>query len=658
VSAIVGLYKFDGKPTCRSEVEQMLDRLAHRGTDRAGVWSEGFIALGHRLLWTTPESLHEKQPLLNQSGDVVITADARIDNREELMTTLDLNGNRSSSITDSQLILAAYEKWGERSAEKLIGDFAFVIWDAKKQVLVCARDPLGVKPFYYHQSDRMFAFASEIKALITMPDVPTRMNELRIAYHLEPNFLSQDKEITFYQDIFRLPPANSMIVSAKGARRHCYWSLEPQRELHLRSDDQYSEAFREIFIEAVRCRVRSPFPVGSTLSGGLDSSSIACTARHVLAGHGNGGLHTFSAIFPELPERELRQIDERPFVDAVVSQGNDLSPHYIRADRLGPLDEVERVLWHEDEAVFAPNLYMHWGLYKEGQRQGVRVFLDGIDGDTTVSHGLEYLAELIRLGRWISMVKEATALSRKSNRAFPPWKVIWQYGLHPLVPQKCRRIWSQLRGRSQLTEFLNPVINPGFAKRVGLAERAQALLDPLSVPGRNARAEHSQGLNSGLLPYVLELADKAASAFSLDPRYPFCDRRLVEFCLAVPADQKLHRGWTRVIMRRAMANILPEEVRWRIGKANLSPNFQLRLLNGHRELLEKIILKDPGLIEKYVDVPALQDLYSRYVSQQTAKDALVVYGVAMLALWLSQFGVCSIDSKPWLQPVAYPDHLM
>jgi asparagine synthase (glutamine-hydrolysing) len=610
------------------------------------------------MLWTTPESLHEKQPLFNQSGDVVITADARIDNRKELITALDVNGEAPGSITDSQLILAAYEKWGEISAEKLMGDFAFVIWDARKQVLFCARDPLGVKPFYYHQSNRMFVFASEIKALITAPNVPARMNELRIAYHLEPNFLSQDKEITFYQDIFRLPPAHRMIVTAKGTRRHSYWSLEPQRELHLKSDDQYSDAFREIFIEAVRCRVRSAFPVGSTLSGGLDSSSIACTARRLLSSDGNGCVHTFSAIFPELPERDLRQIDERPFVDAVVSQGGGLSPHYIHADRLGPLGDIARVLWHQDEAVFAPNLYMHWGLYKEAQRQGVRVMLDGIDGDTTVSHGLEYLAELARVGRWISMVKEATALSKKSNSSFPPWKIIWRYGLHPLVPQNYMRIWWQLRGRSQLTEFLNPVINPGFAKRVGLAERAQVLLDVLSAPTYSARAEHWQGLNSGLLPYVLEMADRAASAFSLDPRYPFCDRRLVEFCLAVPANQKLHQGWTRVIMRRAMIDILPNEVRWRIGKANLSPNFQLRLLNGHRELLENIILKDPGLIEEYVDVAALQTVYSRYVSQQTAKDALVVYGAVMLALWLSQFSAGSIGSKPWLELPALPAHLM
>jgi asparagine synthase (glutamine-hydrolysing) len=425
-----------------------------------------------------------------------------------------------------------------------------------------------------------------------------------------------------------------MVVTAQAAHRQSYWSLDPERELRLGSADQYSEAFREIFIEAVRCRLRSAFQVGSTLSGGLDSSSIACTARDLLVDQGNHRLHTFSAIFPELPERELRKIDERHFVDSVVTMGG-LIPHYVRADRLGPLADIEHVLWHEDEAVIAPNLYIHWGLYKEAQEQGVRVFLDGTDGDSTVSHGLGYLPELVRGGRWISVVKEITALSRR--RSFlSPWTIMWRYALSPLIPQNHRRIWWQLRGRSQLTEFLNPTINSSFAKRIGLAERAQALLNDLSAPTPSARKQHWLGLNDALLPYVFEIDDKAASAFSVNPRYPFCDRRLVEFCLAVPANQKLHQGWTRMIMRRAMAGILPDEVRWRIGKANLSPNFQLRLLGAHRALLEDIIIKDPSSIEEYVDVSALRKVYSRYVSQQTVKDALVIYAAVTLALWLSR----------------------
>jgi asparagine synthase (glutamine-hydrolysing) len=635
VSAVVGVYYTSGKTVDQSTVRQMLDSLAHRGSDGTGIWGEGPIALGHRMRWTTPESLAEKQPVLNQRGDLAITADARIDNREELMAGLKLCGE-PSSVSDSQLILAAYEKWGEACPRNLLGDFAFAIWDGRRRALFCARDYFGVKPFYYCLSNGLFSFASEIKALLLLPNLSSHLNELKIAYHLQPELLEQDKELTFYQEIFRLPPANTMTIDIDAAERHRYWSLDPDRELRLKSDDEYSDRFRETFKEAVRCRLRSAFDVGSTLSGGLDSSSIACTARDLLADGCDHRLHTFSAIFPDLPERERRKIDERKFVDAVVAMGG-LTPHYIRADCLSPLEDMQRVFWHEDEVVMGPNLYLHWHIYRAAERYGVRVLLDGIDGDSTVSHGVGYLAELASQGRWISLVKEGMELSRITNRRLSPWKIIWEYGCRPVIPQKYKWIWRRMRGRAQFRELSNSIVNPAFAKRVDLTERRRALLEKQASSAVTARQEHWQGLNSGLLPYVLEMADKAACAFSIDPRYPFCDRRLVEFCLAIPASQKLRNGWTRMIMRRAMAGILPNEVRWRAGKANLSPNFQLRLLHAHKELLERVIMKDPSVIAEYVDVPSLQKVYSRYLSQQGADDALVVYGAVTLAGWLSNF---------------------
>ena len=636
MSGIVGIHNLNGRPVSCNELREMNSILGHRGPDGSGLWCDGAVGFGHRMLYTTPQSLREVLPLVSRSADLAITADARLDNREELIQLLGLKNQPTGEITDSELILAGYEKWGEMCPVNLLGDFAFAIWDKRKHALFCARDYFGVKPFYYHFSNYVFAFASEIKALLRLPNVPSRINEIRVAYHLQPELLEQDKELTFYQDILRLAPASTMTVTVKGTQRRCYWSLDPDRDLRLKSDDQYSEAFREIFTDSVHCRLRSAFPVGSTLSGGLDSSSITCTARDLLAGRRDDSLHTFSAIFPSLPERDRRKIDERQFVDAVVAMGG-LTPHYIRADCLGPLEDMKRVIWHEDEAVMAPNLYMHWGLYKEAQKQGVRVMLDGIDGDTTVSHGLGYLAELTERGRWITLLREATALSRKASRYFPPWKVVWEYGCDPIIPEKYKRLWRWTRGLSQSMTLPVSIINPSLAKRVGLLERAQALQAKQGLRVSSARQEHWQGLSSGLLPYVLEMADKAAAAFSVDPRYPFCDRRLVEFCLAVPANQKLHDGWTRMIMRRAMAGVLPNEVRWRTGKANLSPNFQLKLLHAHRELLDQVILNDPGVIEEYLDVRVLQKVYFRYLSQQSANDALVVYSAVTLALWLSAF---------------------
>jgi len=407
--------------------------------------------------------------------------------------------------------------------------------------------------------------------------------------------------------------------------------------VRLPSDEEYAAAFREILTEAVRCRLRSAFPVGATLSGGLDSSSIACVARKLLAAEGNRRLHTFSAIFPGLPEGDLPKIDERRYINGVLAIGG-FEPHYVQADRLSPLADVDRVLWHEDEAFLAPNLYVHWALYGAARQHDVRIFLDGIDGDTTVSHGLGYLAELTRTGRWRTLVTEATALSKQSSAFFTPRRIIWQYGLRPLIPESAVQIWRLLRGRPRSMRLANKAINPVLAGRVGLAERARTLPGNGSGPAHTARAEHWRSLTSALIPYTLELADKATAAFSLEARYPFFDRRLAEFCLALPPEQKLHQGWSRAIMRRAMAGILPQEVQWRFRKADLSPNFKRRLLDCERRTLDEVILHESQIIQEYVDVPALRAAYHRYSAQpmQAEEDSLTVYGAVILALWLQR----------------------
>src|SRR2546425_624531 len=304
----------------------MLARLEHRGPDGTGAWREGPVALGHGMLHTTPESLREQQPLVGTRGDLVLAADARIDNRGELCSLLPA----PSDATDAELILAAYERWGEHCPEHLLGDFAFAIWDGRTERLFCARDHFGVKPLYYHhRPGRLFAFASEIKGLLALADIPRRLNETRVAAYLVPLF--EDKEVTFYEEILRLPPAHRLTVNRDGARTERYWALDPGHELRLGSDEAYAEAFRELFTDAVRCRLRSAFPVGAMLSGGLDSSSIVCVARRLVAADGGARLHTISANFDEPP-----QIAERRFLNAVVAQ-NGVRPHYLRGDPTTPL---------------------------------------------------------------------------------------------------------------------------------------------------------------------------------------------------------------------------------------------------------------------------------------------------------------------------------
>jgi asparagine synthase (glutamine-hydrolysing) len=607
----------------------MVASLTHRGPDKADAWTEANVGLGHCMLWTTPESLQEELPLTDKSGYLAITADARLDNRNELIASLGLGGRPREEVSDSELILGAYEKWDEECPEKLLGDFAFAVWDRRKQRVFCARDHFGIKPFYYYRSESVLALASDIKALLCVPQIPRRLNEVRVADCLALNI--DDKTTTFYQDIFRLPPAHTMSVSRQGVVMRPYWSLDASRELRLGSDDEYAEAFRELFTEAVLCRLRSAFPVGSELSGGLDSSSVACVARDLLAERRNRRLHTFSAVFDDMPKS-----DEQVFIDSVLSQQGPLESHKVRADELSPLVDLEQVLWHMDE----PNILsmnLDWGLHNAAHQQDVRILLTGQDGDTVVQKGEFYVLELARTGRWGKMAIEIDGLSKQFGR--PRRKVFFSV-MQPLLPSSVAQIWRMLRGgTAPLWPPSTAYINPVFLRDVGLEARTLHRSDPPeSTP--LARAAHWRGLVSGGESYRFEGTARVGGAFAIEPRHPFYDRRLVEFCLALPPEQKLSRGFNRAILRRAMANILPEEVRRRTSKGNLSHHYIQSLRAFDRRLLEEVVLNNPQVVERYVNMAALRHMYHRLVSGDVLpKEAAILANTAKLAVWLGSTGL-------------------
>ena len=606
MSAIAGLYRADDQPEDRRGVARMMSALVHRRPNSSGVWSG--------------------------APEVTITADVRLDNRRELTALLGIAGGAAASIPDSELIRRAYLRWDADCVARLTGDFALAIWDGRTRTLFCARDHIGVKPFYYYHAPGILVFASEIKALLTNPAVPYRLNPLRVADHLVG--LIDVPAITFYRDIFRLPAGHTLTASRGGTRIESYWSFDPSRELALGSDDAYTAAFLESFTEAVRCRLEGGEPVGCLLSGGLDTSSIVGVARRIRRQAGEGPLDTFTAIFPGLPAADLRRIDERAFDDALVAQG-DLEPHYVRGDLLGPLADVDRALWHLDEPFPAPNLYLHWALYGAARDCGVRVLLDGIDGDTTVSHGLENFAALARRGKVLTLARELRGLSRRYSMAVSG--LLRQFAVQPLVPVPVRHAVRRLRGCRESAHLDHTAIRPEFARQTAIVERVEAYERRCSRPVRTAREAHCRGMNSGLIPYALEMADKAAAAFGIEPRYPFFDRRLMELCLALPPDLKLRGGWTRLVMRRAMDGILPEEVRWRPSKANLAPNFRQRLVAHDRTLVEEVVLGQPGALGEYVDIPALRRIYQRYLAEPTSDaHALTVYCAVVLTLWLQR----------------------
>ncbi|WP_243664329.1 asparagine synthase-related protein [Rhodothermus marinus] len=363
------------------------------------------MLLAHWMLHTTPESLHEQQPLVAPEGDLVLVADARIDNRDELLAALGLRSMAERPVTDAALILAAYRRWEADCPDRLIGDFAFAIWDRRHRRLFAARDGMGVRPFYYFHDGRRFAFATLLPAVRLLPDVPQDIDEEMILRYLSRHGIESERERTFYSALRRLPGGHALLVDAQGLRLWAYWQPE-LKELRLGSEAEYAEAFRATFEEAVRCRLRSVTPIGSHLSGGLDSSSVSCMAAFLLKDH---PLHIYSAIFPDLPEERRREMDERAYVNAVHRYYPNIVPHFFRPEFVSPLVDLENILAYYDQPFLSANYHFGWGFARMARQDGVRILLNGLDGDSVVLHGWDRLTQLFREGAWEAFAQEAEA---------------------------------------------------------------------------------------------------------------------------------------------------------------------------------------------------------------------------------------------------------
>ena len=631
MSTIAGVYALDGRHVEPTEISRMLAAQSHRGPDESRKWVSGSIALGNNILRSTQESLNEKLPLVDYEREIVLTADARIDNRDELIRALRLENHQKENIPDSEIILRAYLYWGEQCPDMLLGDFSFAIWDQNEQKLFCARDHFGIKPFYYYRSATIFAFASEIKALLELSYVPGKINDIYIAEYLTQIYT--DNSSTSFQDIFRLPPAHNLTIKQGEIRTQKYWQLNPALEIIHKTEDEYASEFYQIFQEAVSCRLRSVNTLGFSLSGGLDSSSIVCMADKQTTVERNNKYQTFSAIFPYLPQDRQSRVDERVYIDTVLAQCS-VESHFIRADNLNPFIDDELITQCTDEPYFAPNLFMYWELYRASREQGVRVFVDGIDGDVTVSHGLEYFPDLVRTYRWGTLYHEANEFTKR-NGGINPRNLIWKYGLRPLIPISLLDLIQASSGKGTLSRS---IINPDLAKRTDISERLHKVNGKINFH-LTARERHQQELESPQLTIDLELLDKVSAAFSIETRHPFFDKRLVEYCLALPPEQKLSQGWTRYIFRRSMASVLPEDVCWRTSKADFSVNFLQAIKNYDKALLNRMLFSDTQIIEPYLDIPKLESTCQRVISQPdfSIQDALIVYGAVMLIPWLKKY---------------------
>jgi asparagine synthase (glutamine-hydrolysing) len=635
MSGFAGIVYLDGRPVVPAVVEEMVRPLARRGPHGSNVWTNSSAGLGHAALHATPETLHEQQPLVDPTGRWVITADLRIDNRDELIDALDLN---EPAITDAQLALDAYRKWGSACVDHLLGDFALVIWDRTERTLFGARDHLGIKPFYYHhQHGRMFVCGSDPDALLAVPEVPRRINESRIADFLVPALEGSDKTSTFYQEIFRLPAAHYITVSPVEMRIRNYWAPDPARELRFARDEEYTEAFREIFGGAVRNRMRSDGPVAVMLSGGLDSAAVAGFA----AESEPTGLKTYSCLL-----RDAGECVETPYVHAMTDHLAG-EAKFIFDDELDGLSALVDDHFNRSNDLF-DFADIPLVVYDGAKDDGVHVVLDGVDGDVVAAANALYLTEYARAGHARGFVAATSGyanyygFTRRATVGL--W---WEQGVKPLIRPRLPDAWREQwrKGRSPGEgdnlhwdhELLkDSLIGHEFAEQIGLAEKLITVTGDTEWGDRPFRENDAITLNAPIISAALERYDRTAASRSIEARHPFFDKRVVEFCLALPLAIKEQGGWAKSIVRRASAGLIPDEILWRRhANSNLNTEIFVRLMNSRRDQMVETIRTGLKEISGHVNHACLSEALDAVSAGTTRSDPVwKVYQAIRLLYWL------------------------
>jgi asparagine synthase (glutamine-hydrolysing) len=543
---------------------------------------------------------------------LVLTGDLLLTNAAALAATLGLGSDPSP--TDPAIVLAAYRHWGERLPEHLYGDFSFALWDGRRRRLLCARDPFGVKPFFFHLDTRCMAFASDAAGVLALPEVPRRLNAGAIAEYLAASF--DDTTATGFLDVSRLAPGQALVVDPDRSTLRTYWSPDASTELRLGSDGEYEDAFRHALSEAVASRLRGG-TVGVSLSGGLDSSSLACVASRL----GARPLRAYTAVFDADPSS-----DERVWSSAVVERCGAIGRPCHPSDT-SPLADWAGASWKGAAPAGNAQISVCRVTLEAAAADGVPALLHGFGGDSVVSHGLAYLAELVGSGHVLRATAEAGALSRRHGTTRR--RLARNYAVGPFVPDGARRAWLRARGR--------PAAAPPELLRPDVARRFE--LDRRSGPARarTAREDHVAYVTAGIIGHALEASHRVDAVVGVERRYPFFDRPLVELCLSLPGDQKLRDGWTRSIMRRALADLLPPEVLHRPGKGNLAPGFRRALATTDRAALDALVAR-PGRLEEWIDPATLTGVWRRCQEGGRDRDWFALWRAAVAGRWLSYHG--------------------
>ena len=571
MSAIFGILDLKGRPVNLVWIKSMQEDLAHRGPDGQGLYREHSLVLGHQLLKVTPESIYDKSPF--EEDGFVITANARLDEREALMARLEIVGEEREKITDSILMLRSYRKWGKDFVKDIYGDFSFAIWDKSKKELFCARDQMGVKPLLYYFQDNRFVFSTELRAIVKLPFVKTEIDNNYIRDQAIGILDSPDK--TCWKNITRLRAASTLSFSDFNIVISQYWEPVYKRNLKYKTEKQCASALREILKKIISDHTRVIGNIGVPLSGGLDSSTIACLVARKLVIEDKRLITASSVLDPHFktPNSE----DELDFIKAVLQQEKNIDATYIYHSNLNFLtNSAEKFNLHF--APFNSSYYVDEALYKEFKLKSVRRVLSGYLGDMTASNSTIYpLPHLLLAGRFRRFLRLSRSIKKSMRIPFFPF--IINNILIPISPLFLLKAGYRFKGNKIPWDINYLPLNFSSPQKQQLQKRRTSYYKNYIL--------HQPNISRNIWPTPWENFEEdwdcGSSHHQIEMTYPLLDRRVVELLLQLPVEHFYADGINRGLIRKAMDGILPENVKHRKDKYPYSP--------GYHAIIKKDILK-------------------------------------------------------------------
>lgn len=559
---IAGIFRFKNRVEFQ-ELKKMTDRILHRGPDAEGHWinSAGNLGLGHRRLSIIDLSSDASQPMHSQDGRFAIVFNGEIYNYLELKKNLETEGIKFYSQSDTEVLLQLYAKMGEACLDKLDGMFAFAIWDEHKKELFCARDRFGEKPFYYfHDEKNMFSFASEMKAIFELKEVPKIVNQ-RFLYNFFNNIYAvsnpREPSETLYNKIKKLPAAHFIKIGADGRLLCCkkYWDIDWEKNQNSIKEKDAIEEFRNLFVESVVRRLRSDVPVGTSLSGGLDSSTIVCLIDKIK----NTGFiqKTFSARFKNFAK------DEGFFMNLVIDR-TKVDPYFTWPDENKFIENFEELCFHQEEPFGSSSIFAQWEVMKLTKENNVTVLLDGQGADEILAgyrgYYKTYLGELFN------------AKSKLYKNELETYRERYDPDFFGYLNKKSPYVMASYAKSKMLSLFRKEVPNTSrfLSKDFSDSFNQNDLFRSPEFKTLNEQLYISTMGGIGL-ENLLRYADRNSMAFSREVRLPFLSHELVEFIFSLPPGLKIKNGWSKYILRASFENLLPPEITWRKDKIGYEP---------------------------------------------------------------------------------------